>query len=226
MNFKKANQFFSESKILEEKIKNYLLDENINETDIISELKELKNFFIDQLKVNENDHITLLSNKFNLYDKVELKKSNVSGLGVFAKVDIPIGSPITFYPANCVINFDTFVKGTCMISYDEEIDEEFKNRVVNDDPEIEKMKIIVNEKYSIIANAKKIYSTSYLAHLVKDCVKYENDDTFYLFASLLGSNCRIYNVLNSHLVLVSMKDIKKGEELYCTYGVNYWKSFS
>ena len=229
MEFNKINQFFSESKNLEEKIKKYLLDvekEPILINGILcKELEDLKNFFSVQLKINENDCITLLSSKFNIYDKVEIRKST-SGPGIFAKVDIPIGSPITFYPGNCVINFDTFIKGTCMVSYDECADNEFKNKIKNDEPEIERMKIIVNDKYSIVANPKKVYSTSYLAHLVQDCIKYEGDDHFYLVTSLLGSNCVICNVLNSHLVLVSMREIKKDEELFCTYGIAYWKSFS
>lgn len=198
--------------------------ENLDE---YKELYEMRSYFEEQIKLNDNDKIKILSKRFDIINRAKVTESIVHEYGLFANMDIPAGKIITFYPGDAVLNFDVYVKGTCMISFGN-ASEIFRNRVITDDPELEKYKMIVNKYYSIIGNPEDFNSCSYLAHIANDGEKLNKDlgkgcETLYLINSLLKCNSRLFSILDCHVALIALKDIKNGEEIFCTYGINYWK---
>ena len=44
---------------------------------------------------------------------------------------------------------------------------------------------------------------------------------------MLKANCIFHNLKGDlHVAIVTTKDIKKGEELFISYGLGYWKSYN
>jgi len=208
-------------------------DSNTNKSEEkYKSLYEIKSFFREKMNDYEGENFKILLEKFEiLKPKVDIHNSKVGGVGLFATEDIPIGSVITFYPGDSVLNFNTFVKGTCMISFASE-DNEFRDRVIQDDPEIEKYKMVVNKYYSIIANPKNISNNSYIAHLAKDAARplkklgidQKELQSNYLFNSILKCNSKMFSILDCHIALIAVKDIKQNEEIFCSYGLTYWSN--
>ena len=135
------------------------------------------------------------------YLVLELKPSNIpgAGLGVFAKVDIPAGIILCEYRGSIIFR--------------DKIDiAKFNNRCLNLNNEL----TIVGSNCiaSFINDAidlKKIYT--------KDEIKKINEDN--CFPLLKEYNCCFQNTLYKSFI-VSIKDIKEGEELFCSYGIKYW----
>jgi SET domain-containing protein len=51
----------------------------------------------------------------------------------------------------------------------------------------------------------------------------DGDERAYFNLSAAHANCGIKSLSDYHLVVVALKDISKGEELFTPYGINYWR---
>ena len=183
---------------------------------------------------------------FNL-NEVELKTSNITcgGRGVFAKHDIKCGDLITFYPADIVSIYPA--KGakesakypSLRVGYPSfNIIKETYSYCFN-----------VDETYSISGHPKFDDNPSYMGHFINDRVKLTSNkepgvngvivlnegdvdkydrtwkEQLYMYISVTYSNCKIQPIANGlHTAVIAVKDIKKGDELYTCYGINYWNS--
>ena len=62
--------------------------------------------------------------------------------------------------------------------------------------------------------------TNYLGHFINDGSKSDFAE------SSLKSNCRFYHLKDLLVAIIATKNIKKDEEFYITYGIEYWESYN
>lgn len=140
---------------------------------------------------------------FAKLDCVYVAPSNIEGFGVFAKRNLKRGEIVTIYPSDIVR-----LPGKDNLYY------EFSSE----------RKCIFDEKYAyqtnyciIAGDLSNIDDMNLVGHIVNDgtiCTK-NNYNT-------KNNNC-IYYPYHMFVLIVVDKDIKKGEELLVSYGIDYWK---
>ena len=165
-------------------------------------------------------------------DKVELKKSLIHGLGVFAKQNINKDEIITFYPGDFVEyhpNEDSHLPNHLTILYrsyrfENKFGEESDLKYKDNDYAFE-----VNSFYGIIGCNHFTDDPNYLGHFINDGAKTnstEKQNEIYLKISNLKRNCKFHILKDLHVAIIATKNINIGEELFITYGLNYWHSFN
>lgn len=214
----------------------------------INEIEDLLNKYKKKYKnqlgksiytYNNNDYVIdkcklkFLSQIFSFaFDKVELKKSLIHGLGVFAKQNINKDEIITFYPGDFVEyhpNEDSHLPNHSTILYR-------SHRFENKFGEVTDLKFRnhdycfgLNSFYSIIGCNHFTDDPNYLGHFINDGAKTnstEKSNEIYLQISNLKKNCQFKTLKDLHVAIVATKNINIGEELFITYGLNYWHSFN
>jgi SET domain-containing protein len=139
---------------------------------------------------------------FTSLNKVYIKKSNIEGLGVFAKHNIKCGEILTLYPSDIVRVPN---KGNLYYEFTSERNLVFKE------------KYAYQTDYCIIAgDSTCIDDMNLVGHIVNDsCANSCHYDTS-------NNNC-IYYPYHMFVFIVASKNINKDEELLVSYGVDYWK---
>jgi SET domain-containing protein len=162
--------------------------------------------------------------------KVEVLKSNLHGNGVFAKTFIKKGELITFYPGDIVRYYPNGRKKLKnekiwhSVYYSDRYDKiRERDNMWDDDYAIN-----LDNYYSICSHSGFTNDSNYLGHIINDGAKHnstEKSEKLYMKITQIKSNCIYYPMIdNFHLAIVSKRDIKKGEELYVSYGMLYWRS--
>ncbi len=143
------------------------------------------------------DQILLTKYSFNI-DNVYVKKSNVHGLGVFTNKSISKDEILTIYPCD-LLKVDGW----------KNVPEKF----------IEYGFLIpFKPGYGAYGDCDK-YSSDYCGHLIND---FTNDWRAYDKHSD-RYNC-IFRCLYGIILIVATKDINTEEELFISYGENYWRT--
>lgn len=170
---------------------------------------------MDQLQpINEQklqylkDHqknMNLESKPLEIYN-LEIKESKIpnSGLGLYTKCKIPKDSIVCYYPCNIIYNpeEEKYYENGEEVNKNEDI----LNKINNSDYNINM------EPYIIVAwegqNKNKMYVGNYM-----------NDKGYKVNKIYKKSlnNCTIQG-----LDVITLRDIKEGEELYYGYGKSYW----
>ena len=186
-----------------------------------------KKYVIDYLKME------LLSSNFpfNL-NKVEVKESNIHGIGVFAKQNILSGELITFYPGDLVEynpNEDRLIPGH--ISYvikSKSLENQFPNKtyldLMSNDYAFD-----INTKYTMIGHPYFKECMDYVGHLINDGAKSNStlkSNEIYYKISKIKQNCDFYSLKDLHIAIIATKNINIGEELFIHYGVGYWNTYN
>lgn len=134
-------------------------------------------------------------------------KSDVHGNGVFATEDIKKGEYICEYGGDVVTN------------------EEFHNKY-NDNL----YALNISHNYLIIGHQVPKDSMK-IGQLINDFATFDNEGTdiiekyyFYKIKSMKGANVDFMRVGKFKMLIVALRDIKKGEELFVSYGAGYWNS--
>lgn len=157
-------------------------------------------------------------------DNVEVRDSGVLGKGVFACDDIEKGKVVTYYPAHCLMLDEIKTKNN----------KEYNSLFSHDNFELdENYKIKVNNKYSIYGNKNNISNNLLLGHIINDSINIvineKNNIEEELKTKIMDymknskNNCTI--MMNERLgicYIKTTKDIKKDEELFMSYQLNYW----
>ena len=67
-----------------------------------------------------------------------------------------------------------------------------------------------------------------MGHFINDGAKSDSIESnkVYLTISSLKSNCRFYHLKDLLIAIIATKNIKKDEEFYITYGIEYWESYN
>jgi len=166
-------------------------------------------------------------------DKVEVKKSKVHGYGVFSKKNILKGELITFYPGDFVEFYPKGdkIKDNHMTSiirserfekhFGDTTDTKFRDNNYSYD---------LNKHYSIIGSPHFKGDPNYMGHFINDGAKSNStkkSNEIYKTITMLKANCIFHNLKEDlHVAVVSTKKIKRGEELFISYGLGYWKSYN
>jgi hypothetical protein len=186
-----------------------------------------KKYVVDYLKMeNLSDNLPFELNK------VEVKKSTIHGVGVFAKKNIFCGELITFYPGDIVEynpNEDRHIPGhiTCVIK-SKRLEEQFNNQsyydLMSNDYAFD-----INTKYTIIGNPYFNNDPNYMGHFINDGAKsnsiLKSNDIYYKI-SKIKENCKFYSVKDLHIAIIATKNINIGEELFIHYGIGYWETYN
>jgi hypothetical protein len=179
-------------------------------------------------KINKIDTLrqTLMNNMtFNKLDIVEVRNSKIHGKGVFAKRDIKENEILTFYPIDILklqVDDSTYIAS-------------FSNRFLS------KHEVKNHDKYEIyqygmpngniiIGCPDFINNNNYIGHMIND-ISIHNKTKKSIKQYKKNSkkcNCMYYNCsdFDLYVPIVSTKDIRKDEELFTSYGVQYWNNFS
>ena len=166
------------------------------------------------------------------YNHIEVRKSPIHGIGVFATQSIPEGSLVTYYPAHA------FVSGKQVTFLDASDRQFIKN----------KEKIIPDYGYSftwkdkIVGSPYRVDDALLLGHMLNDAYinifrgvkkthlkRLENLKNLIATYTINGhkrANC-IYKENKDHSLVsvATTRKIEKGEELLVLYHTSYWMNF-
>lgn len=180
-------------------------------------------YIIDGAKMQSLSNI--LSFEMN---KVILKQSNIHGMGVFARTDINEGGIVTFYPGDVVEytpnedrDSNDHVVFACLSDR-----EKSRSQTVEAAFKDNNYAFSLSKKYTMIGNPFFNSDPSYMGHLINDGAKSGSSSqsvALYQKITLLKRNCEFYDLHDLHLAVVACRDIKEGEELFVSYGPDYWE---
>jgi len=156
-----------------------------------------------------------------------------AGRGLFAARDLKAGSIVTLYPVHTIgINF--FEGGSEWVALDETDQDYFMAASDNDEPNYS-LFLLGNRKKEadfdgtmiVDCNPNRPDLTGWMAHRINDGAvimeNSENDILQYLEKSLQTQNTVIAPWGPSPLLAAfTTRDIRKGEELFTSYGLAYW----
>lgn len=173
-----------------------------------------------------------------------------AGNGVFANRDIEDGELITLYPGDAVLVQDS----TASDDDDENDDDDAKNaaapppvgimfgnhvptsnrdtnRVTNHEARSYEMEI--NKYTSIVADplVQNVENHAYMGHICNDgaaITQQFDEESRALYTTATEKACNAKHVVmeGSHMGTISTRDIRKGEEIFVSYGPGYWLSRS
>lgn len=162
------------------------------------------------------------------FDKVELKKSLIHGLGVFAKQNINKGELITFYPGDFVEytpNEDRHLSHQVKAIFRSERFENKFGALTDSKYRNNDYAFDLNSFYCIIGCNYFTDDPNYLGHFINDGAKTnstEKQNEIYLKISNLKRNCKFHILKDLHVAIIATKNINIGEELFIRYGLGYW----
>lgn len=142
-----------------------------------------------------------------------------AGNGLYAACDCPKGTILTCYPGDALVIFSEsgdndqiswgkHVKQSKQLS----VDSQYMLQAVSDD-------------WGIAALPGNAKDTTYLGHYANDGAKYptcEADLSRYVLESDSRANAMHQPIKDCHMVTIATKDIEKGQEIFVTYGPEYW----
>jgi len=171
------------------------------------EIVKLENKKIEIDHILIATHLSLSDAPLPFLNKVYIKKSKVDGLGVFAKEDLKKGEIVSMYPSDIV-----------RIYHGKQYYEQY-NVYCNDYRYAYK-----TELCTIMGVPSLIDNTNLVGHIVNDYCKTDGSETQnYIYNHLTheNRNCKYYPY-HIFILIVTTKDIKKGDELFVPYGIDYW----
>ena len=176
-----------------------------------------KSTVIDSLRIK-----IMMKPSFNDLDIVEIKKSKIHNNGVFAKRDIQIDEIITLYPVDIL---QLYVGNDESILNFSKRYKEKNGMVVNDINQY--YKYHCDNRNIIIGDPAFIDNTNYLGHMINDGMKHDKSNKsrkLYKKLSEKKANCEFNNIppYQLYVPVVAAKNIKKDEELFVSYGIQYW----
>jgi UTP-glucose-1-phosphate uridylyltransferase len=189
-------------------------------TDYFDRLFELQLNFDD---IDEAKMIILGSRLRFKLNNVDIKQSRIlnSGIGIFTTRNISKCEIITFYPGDYICYKKPKTEEIIKLG---EITQKlgYKNTQYNNE-----YGLMMCNKYSICGEPSIRDNPTYLGHLINDGYKPSISDTEndYIIKSTSYANCEII-IINGglHCAIIALRDIKKDEELYLSYGSKYWFS--
>ena len=153
---------------------------------------------------------------------VEIRPSKGKGKGVFALKHIKNGERVTLYPAHAVFDIEGYEDGRARANLI------FKHKDANVDTEMLRT-------YSVGIGDKMIYGDPNLiesfavGHMINDGhrSKSERDADVYQICSALFANVTLDVPLYINnfpfVFMVATRDIKPDEEIFFSYGIEYWR---
>ena len=168
-------------------------------------------------------------------DNVEVKISSVHGKGVFATKPIKYGEIITFYPgdsANYIPEANEHEPSHIVICrLSSRVKELLNSKDIEKDASMlyntyGQYNCKISDYYSITGHPQLDKDPSYTGHLINDryvCDFKKITPSVYLELSAKKTNAIFKNLKNNtHVSVIARRDIIPGEEIFVTYGIEYW----
>jgi SET domain-containing protein len=142
--------------------------------------------------------------------RVELKKSNVHGNGVFATQVLEKGTIATFYPVHVMLRNNDVI-------YREPHNEDYYDYIYG-----------INGQISIAGTPRICNNSTYLGHMINDGSCAKNRQAYDKYSSE-RSNCTFFNIIDGNsfcycVAIIATRRIEIGEELFISYGWRYWSN--
>ena len=149
--------------------------------------------------------------------RVEIKPSLISnaGKGVFATMDCKEGELLTCYPGDVLLQNSGFTG----------LPDDLKNDEDKLQSRLSRYCIGVTDDYAIMGLPELDQDMAYVGHMINDAARppvTEADLENYTTESDRLANAEIVSLEDLHMVAIATRDIKKGEEIYGSYGIQYW----
>jgi SET domain-containing protein len=96
----------------------------------------------------------------------------------------------------------------------------------NEERKDDTYKFTIDPHHAIIGHPSFTSDPNYLGHMINDSVSCSSDPrsiAVYDKVVAVRSNCEARHIANMYVVIVAIKDIVAGSELFLRYGSNYWK---
>ena len=191
-----------------------------------------RNSMLENIKLeNGNDYLvdkakmkclnTILRHNGNI-NHIELKESNIHGLGLFTKEPIKKGDFITFYPAD-IVAYETG-NGSAAIGYSQRFLEHYENPAEHI-KSCNRNILTVDKFYSITASRIFDSDLAYAGHFINDASSKDSLEE-YLEEVKEKQNCEFVEIRpnNLHVGIGAIRDIEPGEEILSSYGFHYWEN--
>ena len=158
-----------------------------------------------------------------------------AGRGLFASRDIEEGELITLYPGDMLLEWKSNVgdfAGDVGVMFGNHVKKEDQqstaDRMTTNNGRSYELKI--GNRHSIVADPLLADDAAYLGHLGNDAAmlnsRDQTDVATYIDASLNGRNSDFFVLEGSHMVCIATTNITKGNEIFASYGCDYWFSRS
>lgn len=174
--------------------------------------------------------MTSMSKRFYMHHKpsmapLEVKASNVHGCGVFALEDIKAWQMVTVYPVHYVCRAHP-MGGEVRTEYLEkfhEMGDKINEYMTTMEPN-DNINTGPTKEISISADPSILdYG---VGHMMNDAAKMDAltipQLKEYMCSYVTKANCTAYHLGDGIIVVMTTKPIKKGEELFTHYGIEYW----
>lgn len=210
-----------------DKISFMRIQEIIKQMNCINEIyKNNKNQYLKNDKTNKIDILRMkLMNKMTFchLDSAEVRKSKVHGKGVFATKDIKKDEIITFYPVD-ILQLPVNNEGS-VCSFSDRYKSKY-GKIIN--PNVEYYKYYCSDNVVIIGDPTFTNNNNYLGHMINDISTHDKTNkSIKAYNKIADSaNCDFVEPDDDNLFLpvLANRDIRKDEELFVSYGPQYWQN--
>jgi hypothetical protein len=156
-----------------------------------------------------------------------------AGMGLFASRDITETEMITLYPGDALIQWN----GKSGVGdFSSDVSVMFGNHIQGDSRDARRVtsdaargyEVKVRDTHSIVADPNLTHDAAYLGHMANDaCALLGRSNacrTAYSQETANRHNAELYLIEGCHYAAIASKNVTKGEEIFVSYGENYWLS--
>ncbi len=176
---------------------------------------------LSSLLSSQKTQTELLTNRLGqdvfAVNKTHVRESTIPdiGMGLFASRDCPKGALLTCYPGDALVDLDNDDKTTWGSLGEFTLHQEYMLRAIQDN-------------WGIVAmdGSDTPDDSTYLGHYANDGAKRplcEQELGTYVIESANQANAEHRPLQDCHMVTVATKAIQKGDEIFVTYGPDYWR---
>lgn len=154
-----------------------------------------------------------------------------AGLGLFASRDVKDKEMVTLYPGDALLAWKNGVgdfSADVGVQFGNHITDRDARRVTSNEARGYELKI--REGHSLVADPSLVDDAAYLGHMINDGSALSNKSnksrTKYSQDTFDRHNAAFQLMEGCHYVAIATKDVAKGEEIFVSYGEDYWLSRS
>lgn len=152
-----------------------------------------------------------------------VKNSTIAGLGLFAKTDIQRGEILTCYPGDILLVHDDMGE---KVIWGAHVQDHLPDVCIERNIRPEYSLQTSHDRWSIVALPQLGYdNTSYLGHFANDGASAPTcpaELASYVLESQELNNAMHRSWSSCHMVTIATKNIAKEDEIFVTYGAEYW----
>lgn len=190
----------------------------------------------NQIKKSGNHPLWTVINKYDIkMENCYVSSSDVHGLGVFSNKEMKTGDIITIYPADVAMElvdektnqYNTLISKELYNLKFSEVGFTKENLIELCSDFFREYLVQLTETINISGTPEIYDDVTYVGHIINDGTRIiptnKNMIDEYDVSSKLRQNC-YFKYYNNLLFVIANKSISKDEEIFVSYGGNYWLS--